>query len=313
MARARKPKTEKAQPPPLPVASDRDKERNARAERVMKQRYEDKPRTPLLKIDVDDEGKVAVANGHADEDAGFAWRIAEVLGVYESNLASLYASQLLSVVNAPNSLKPAALRQGLAFMAGLGPQNELEGALGVQVWATHCATIELTRRMREADSLERVREYSNLMNKTARTFTAQIEALSKLRSGGKQQVVVTHVQVQGNAVVGDGAQAVMQYGGAGGGAGNGHQAQAIGGADALGAQVWSADPLGMSMSGTGGERSAALPDARWSARHGSAQGQEERELSPRTTDPGSGTGAAEVSGDPQTSQGHAPRTLEGTR
>lgn len=284
---------------PRPPASEKQKAYNARAEAAMRERYRDRPQAPKLDMSVLENGKVNVQNGHCDEDEGFAWRFCETVGTQSTELACLYTAQLADSLNSSGDAAIALLPAALAFMAEVAPQSGIEGALAVQMWATHCATVELSRRLRRADDLERVREYSNLMNKTARTFTGQVEALAKLRTGGKQQVVVKHVYVQGNAVVGDGAQAVMQYGGGGGEPGNLRQAQTISGADALGAEVWSADALGLSVQGASGQGQAALPDARWGTGLGGAEGEAERELSPRPEDAGSRARAAAVSDDPE--------------
>lgn len=56
----------------------------------------------------------------------------------------------------------------------------------------------------QADGPDRPhRAISGLALKLTRTFATQIEALAKLRNGGKQQVEVRHVYVNGNAVIGD--------------------------------------------------------------------------------------------------------------
>lgn len=189
-----KPKSE-PQPAPLPKASDVEKERNARAERVMKERYADKPRPPDLKIEVGDNGQVAVANGHQDEHAGFAWRLCESVGTTHTDLAALFTGQLANGVASSPDQAPALIRQGLAFLAEVQPQNGVEGALAVQMWALHNATIDLARKSRTPGELGQIAQYASLANKAARTFAAQVEALTKLRSGGKQQVEVRYVYV----------------------------------------------------------------------------------------------------------------------
>ncbi len=55
-----------------------------------------------------------------------------------------------------------------------------------------------------ASSLEQVKAHNNEYTKLARTYAAQMEALRKHRNGGKQTVVVQHVNVEGGgqAIVG---------------------------------------------------------------------------------------------------------------
>jgi hypothetical protein len=288
MARARIKTTPKdePQPDPRPMATDKEKERNARAERVMQERYADRPKAPKLDISVRDNGAVAVTNGHQDEDVGFAWRFCEALGANSSELASLFSTQLSNGLGVKAEQVAEVLPQGMAFMAELAPQNGVEGALGVQMWAIHCATVELCRRMRSADTLDRVHQYTNAMNKTARTFAAQVEALTKLRSGGKQQVEVRYVYVDART------QTVINPPGGPGGAGGVHQIgdqphvalpHVPGLPAASGAAMWSEDPSREAMPATRDARQAPLSSPR-REKSGRAQRAGERQLSPRTAD-----------------------------
>lgn len=95
------------------------------------------------------------------------------------------------------------LNASLALVEAIAPQNELEAALAVQMSGVHSLTGELLGRAKQTDRVDHIALYGNLAMKLARTFTAQMEALAKMRSGGKQQVEVRHVYVNGNAVIGD--------------------------------------------------------------------------------------------------------------
>ncbi|MGH6987325.1 MAG: hypothetical protein ACRED9_10875 [Caulobacteraceae bacterium] len=114
----------------------------------------------------------------------------------------------------------AALNASLALVEAIAPQNELEAALAVQMSGVHNLTGELLGRAKQTDRTDYIALYGGLAVKLARTFTAQVEALAKLRGGGKQQVEVRHVYVNGNAVIGD------VHAGGGGGAGNERQPHA---------------------------------------------------------------------------------------
>jgi hypothetical protein len=101
----------------------------------------------------------------------------------------------------------------VAMLGGIAPTNELEAMLAAQMIATHHLTMEVSRRALNAQDLPQYQAHGNLATKTARTFAAQIEALSKLRRGGEQ--VVRHVHVN------DGGQAVIAGTVNTGGSGNG--------------------------------------------------------------------------------------------
>jgi len=93
----------------------------------------------------------------------------------------------------------------VAAVAEIKPRDGVERMLAVQMAATHVALIRAGRWMANADTLAKLDAYTNGYNKLARTYTAQMEALRKHRSGGKQTVVVQHVNVEdgGRAIVGN--------------------------------------------------------------------------------------------------------------
>lgn len=90
-------------------------------------------------------------------------------------------------------------------MIGIGPKDELEGMVAVQLLASHNAAMESYRRaMFPEQKLEARRENLNQANKLSRTFATLLEALNRHRGKGQQKVTVEHVHVHpgGQAVVG---------------------------------------------------------------------------------------------------------------
>jgi len=90
-----------------------------------------------------------------------------------------------------------------AIVRDIAPRDAIERLLAVQMAATHVALIRQSKRMAYADQLPQFEAHERAYNKLARTFAAQVEALRKHRNGGKQTVVVQHLNVA------DGAQAVI--------------------------------------------------------------------------------------------------------
>ena len=120
----------------------------------------------------------------------------------------------------------------------------------------------------------------------SRTMATHVETLAKLRSGGKQQVIVKHVYINGNAVVGDGTQAVFgDVGGRGDGGPDHPQSHAQPAANALIPALLSEDASGLAVPVAGGQRAATLPDARWNE-PGWASGPRERQVHSRLADEG---------------------------
>jgi uncharacterized protein (DUF305 family) len=73
--------------------------------------------------------------------------------------------------------------------------------LAVQMVAAHETAMEMLRRAKQAESTP---EFGSLAVKLLRTYTAQVEALARLRRGGEQRVIIQHVNVNegGQAIVG---------------------------------------------------------------------------------------------------------------
>jgi hypothetical protein len=94
-----------------------------------------------------------------------------------------------------------------ASMAALAPTDPLEGLLVGQMVACHNAALRfLSGAMCEENERPQINEFTERAVKLMRTFTAQTEALARLRGKGssEQRVVVQHVHVNegGQAIVG---------------------------------------------------------------------------------------------------------------
>ena len=95
---------------------------------------------------------------------------------------------------------------GLTILSGIQPKDEIEGMLAVQMIGVHnVAMATLARSMITEQTFEGKQANVNQATKMLRTFTAQMEALKKYRTGGQQKVTVEHVHVNkgGQAIVGN--------------------------------------------------------------------------------------------------------------
>ncbi len=92
----------------------------------------------------------------------------------------------------------------LAVIEGIEPEDEVESMLAAQMAAVHMAMMSFARRLAGAQSLPQQDSAERALNKLARTFTTQVEALKRYRTGGEQKVTVEHVTVNegGQAIVG---------------------------------------------------------------------------------------------------------------
>ena len=93
----------------------------------------------------------------------------------------------------------------MALLNGIQPRDEIEGMLAVQMIAVHNMVMETMKRaMITGQPPQWIESNVSHATKMLRTFTAQMEALKKYRTGGQQKVIVEHVHVTagGQAIVG---------------------------------------------------------------------------------------------------------------
>jgi hypothetical protein len=192
-------------------------------------------------------------------------------------------SALANAVGYTPGSDPFRFNAALAVLAAVEPRDELEAALAVQMIGNHYLAVEMTRRAGRAERADHLQTYGGLAVKLQRTFTAQMEALAKLRSGGKQQVEVRYVYID--------ARNQTLVGGQGGGGDSGQSGGQSHAAPALpfgpGAEVWGAHAPGQELCGLPGQRQAPLPDA-WRHEPRSPEGPAERELAGRLPHPRGG-------------------------
>ena len=96
------------------------------------------------------------------------------------------------------------LRFMCSVVTGIKPRDRLEFMLVTQMAAVHVATMTSALRLRSTGNIAKQDSAERAFNKLARTFAAQMEALTRYRTGGEQKVV-QHVSVSdgGQAIVGN--------------------------------------------------------------------------------------------------------------
>jgi hypothetical protein len=184
--------------------------------------------------------------GKHSDDAGHVLQVVDAFGTASPEFAQHNAGRVASIMRQRGAAIPddTELNAGLAAVSGIAPENEAEAMLAVQMVGTHEVAMEMLTKAKRAETTDHLERYGALATKLLRTYTAQLEALSKLRRGGAQKVTVEHVHVYegGQAIVGN----VTQGGGAR--LENGHQPHELTGPAAL---AFQADP------------SMLRPDAGW--------------------------------------------------
>lgn len=102
-------------------------------------------------------------------------------------------------------VSPGKLDHSLSIVRAIEPRDPVEALLAAQMASIHNATMSLSQVLATAETLPQHEVAGNLLNKLARTFTQQVEALKKHRSTGEQTIRVQHVTVNdgGQAIVGN--------------------------------------------------------------------------------------------------------------
>ncbi len=225
-----------------------------------------RPARLTIHTDVSD-GQARMGPTHSDVD-GYVEQIRDTFGSSSNAFCSAASTRLDVMVRGPGEECAAdhRIEAALAVMAAVAPANELEAIIGEQIIGAHMLSIEMMEKARQVTDRQCMEAYINMATKLSRTMAAQVDTLSRLRSGGKQQVIVKHVYINGNAFVGDNAQAVQLA--VGGGSERGTDQRNIGQSraadvfDALGPPLRSEDALGLAVPLAGREGPEAVPDAR---------------------------------------------------
>jgi hypothetical protein len=135
------------------------------------------------------------------------------LGTGDTQFADGLLRQLAEVAHTGKELTARELNTIVATVHSIGPRDPTEALLAAQMAAIHQATMIAARRLNRVEMIDQQDSCSNMLNKLARTFAAQVEALKRYRSSGEQTVKVTHQHVNVTA-----RQAVVGINQRGGGA-----------------------------------------------------------------------------------------------
>ena len=133
-------------------------------------------------------------------------RLKAALGSCSSAFVNAALIQLQQAARLPtSSISETAVNAALAMIEAAAPRNEIEGALAIQMACCHASAMAVLARLAGAVGPERrVASLATAAARLMRAYTAQVEALRRLRHGGDQNIRVEHVHVHegGQAVVG---------------------------------------------------------------------------------------------------------------
>jgi len=162
---------------------------------------------PRLKVT---KGK-EIAPHHPDALAG-QLLLMDALGTGDPEFYNGLIDQLARVGSQGDQTNEQTLNFMLSVVKGVQPKDQLEAMLAAQMAAVHMLSLAFAQRLAEVENLPQQDSATGAFNKLTRTFTSQMEALKRYRSGGEHKVTVQHVSVSegGQAMVGNVAQGARE-------------------------------------------------------------------------------------------------------
>jgi hypothetical protein len=126
------------------------------------------------------------------------------IGASEPDFVQPFLTQLINAGSKGPNVDAAGVNFMLSVVKGIEPRDQVEAMLAAQMAAVHVATMTFARRLNHVENIPQQDSAERALNKLARTFATQMEALKRYRTGGQQRVVVEHVTVNagGQAIVG---------------------------------------------------------------------------------------------------------------
>lgn len=96
-----------------------------------------------------------------------------------------------------------ALEGLIVVLRGVAPKNMVETMLALQMGVVHRATIKHASALHQVDTAAELELFQKGLMKLAKTFTAQVDALQRLRGEGTRTMRIERVNVS------DGGQAII--------------------------------------------------------------------------------------------------------
>jgi hypothetical protein len=153
--------------------------------------------------------RLATANELVDEASGPPlgqgrewWEaLKTALGTCSNAFVTASLAQLQFAARLPDGpVSEVAMNAALALIEAVAPKDEIEGTLAVQMAATHSVSMAVLGRIGSAHCGYRLlTAYSNAASKLLRAYTAQVDALRRLRGGGEQHIRVEHIYLNDDA------------------------------------------------------------------------------------------------------------------
>jgi hypothetical protein len=146
----------------------------------------------------------AISYDHPDQPIGYLL-VQTALGTVDRAFMSGLLRQLVGASSAGTEIDETDLNFMVSVIKGIEPRDQMESMLAAQMAAIHMAAMTFSKRLGKVQNLPQQDSSQRAFNQLVRTFSMQLEALRRYRTGGEQKVTVHHVSVNqgGQAIVGN--------------------------------------------------------------------------------------------------------------
>jgi hypothetical protein len=160
------------------------------------------PPPPLTVNVVGDDAKISVDHPCAETGTTL---LLNALGTTNTIFADGLLKQVSRIAADGHDVAADKINFMVAVIGDIEPRDQMEAMLAAQMAAVHMATMSCAARLTSSERLYQVEAAQKALNKLARTFATQMEALNRYRGKGQQKMTVEHVHVHegGQAIVGN--------------------------------------------------------------------------------------------------------------
>jgi hypothetical protein len=186
------------------TSSDRQREPTERERAAIEAIKSHEMANPPLRVRVSADGLLIGVSEHPFN----LELLRDSVGGWDRNFFNGLIKQSVDVASQDQQVDEEKLNFMLAVIIGFKPKDQQESMLAAQMAAIHWETMICAKRLANAHGIEERESAERALNRLARTYPMQMEALKRYRSGGEQKVTVQHVSVSGGqAIVGNVTQA----------------------------------------------------------------------------------------------------------
>jgi hypothetical protein len=184
-----------------PIAAKAKYEASPEERTAIEKAHTRKTAGPAPRLRVQDT-KISI--DHADPVVGWLL-LQEALGSSDSDFLNVFLKQLANASGKGGQVEEEDLNFMVSVVKGIEPRDQIETMLAAQMAGIHKTIMTFTRRLANVETIQQQDSAERALNKLARTFVSQMEALKRYRTGGEQKVTVQHVSVSegGQAIVGN--------------------------------------------------------------------------------------------------------------